>query len=87
MAGDRDTEWPAFVFVTTQSGSGWVPSRHLSGETGSVLVVHDYDTAELAVEPGDRLTVVERDEESGWLWCRHVSGEEGWVPLRVILEA
>ncbi len=25
--GERDTEWPAFVFVTAQNGSGWVPER------------------------------------------------------------
>jgi hypothetical protein len=28
--GDRDTDWPAFVFVTAAHGSGWVPARHLS---------------------------------------------------------
>ena len=24
-AGGRDTHWPAFVFVTADNGSGWVP--------------------------------------------------------------
>ena len=28
--GRRDSNWPAFVFVTIAGGSGWVPSRYLS---------------------------------------------------------
>jgi hypothetical protein len=27
--GERDTHWPAFVFVTADNGSGWVPSRDM----------------------------------------------------------
>jgi hypothetical protein len=28
--GERDDEWPEFVFVTTTAGSGWVPARNLT---------------------------------------------------------
>ena len=33
--GRRDADWPAFVFVTTAQGSGWVPSRYLSTGCGA----------------------------------------------------
>ena len=87
VAGERDTEWPAFVFVTTESGAGWVPSRHLSGDSGPVQVVRDYDTTELAAEPGDALTVLTRDDEGSWLWCRDQHGRQGWIPLRAVSES
>ena len=82
--GERDTHWPAFVFVTAPSGEGWVPARHLSGDSGIVVVENAYDTTELAVDAGEGVEVVERDEESGWFWCRNGSGAEGWVPVAVL---
>jgi hypothetical protein len=82
--GERDTDWPAFVFVTAERGAGWVPSRYLSGESGSARVTVAYDTTELAAEVGDVLEVVEPDDESGWLWCRDAAGYEGWVPSRSV---
>ncbi|MDJ0664688.1 MAG: SH3 domain-containing protein [Acidimicrobiia bacterium] len=82
--GERDTEWPEFVFVTAAVGSGWVPARHLSTDSGPAVVLAGYDTTELAVSDGDALTVVERDDESGWWWCRSTDGDEGWVPIEVL---
>jgi hypothetical protein len=84
--GRRDTEWPAFVFVTAAAGSGWVPSRHLSADRGSAIVVTAYDTTELATEVGEIFDVIRRDDASGWLWCRSVMGAEGWVPMRTLVE-
>ncbi len=84
--GERDTTWPAFVFVTAAGGSGWVPARHLSAGSGPATVLTTYDTTELPVEAGDTVTVLRRDDESGWLWCRAESGREGWVPLRILEE-
>jgi uncharacterized protein YgiM (DUF1202 family) len=78
--GQRDEEWPAFVFVTGAHGSGWVPSRHLSAEASQATVITPYDTTELPTSVGDVLEVVVRDDESGWLWCRSADGREGWVP-------
>ena len=82
---ERDDEWPAFVKVATPNGaSGWVPSRYLSATQGEAMVVTPYDTREVAGEPGEVLTVIERDDESGWLWCRNQNGEEGWLPSRSV---
>jgi hypothetical protein len=83
--GERDTDWPAFVFVTTADGAGWVPARYLSAaEPGAATVVTAYDTTELATEVGEVVDVVVRDDEGGWLWCRSASGREGWVPVRAL---
>lgn len=82
--GRRDDDWPAFVFVTAAHGSGWVPSRHLSLETGQAVTVTAYDTTELPTSVGETLDVVARDDESGWLWCRSADGREGWVPSRTL---
>jgi hypothetical protein len=82
--GKRDPDWPAFVFVTTPTGSGWVPSRHLSADAGEAEVLTGYDTTELPTAVGQVLEVVERDDESGWLWCRAEGVREGWVPVRTL---
>lgn len=79
--GEHDTHWPAFVFVTADNGSGWVPSRYL-GPDGTVLT--PYDTTELPTVAGDLLTVLARDDESGWLWVRAAEGREGWVPIDTV---
>ena len=86
-AGDRDTEWTAFVFVVAQHGAGWVPARHLSQPSGPATVRTAYDTRELPTQAGEILEVVAEDLESGWLWCRSGSGREGWVPIKTVEEA
>jgi hypothetical protein len=83
MVGDRDTDWPSFVFVTAAGGQGWVPARHLSAASGAALVERPYDTTELAVTQDQEVTVLDRDDASGWWWCRDDSGAEGWVPVSV----
>ena len=87
MVGDRDTEWPEFVFVSSAAGSGWVPARHLSASSGAAVVEVAYDTKELAVVAGQQVTVVARDDASGWWWCRDNTGAEGWVPVAVLRDA
>ena len=82
VVGERDTEWPAFVFVTNAKGSGWVPARHLSADAGAAVVEEPYDTTELELAARQEVTVLERDEDSGWWWCRADDGREGWVPIR-----
>jgi hypothetical protein len=86
-AGDRDTDWPEFVFVTTATGSGWVPARHLSQPSGVAVVQTAYDTTELSTEVGDLLDVLDEDTASGWSWCRASGGGEGWVPGRALDDA
>lgn len=82
--GERDTEWPAFVFVTTAHGTGWVPARHVSAAAGRKVAVQAYDTTELATSAGDSLLIVDEDLPSGWSWCRSVDGREGWVPMNTL---
>jgi hypothetical protein len=86
MVGDRDSEWPGFVFVTSDEGSGWVPGRYLSAGAGPADVVVPYNTRELPTLIGQVLEVVEEDIESGWIWCRSSSGAEGWVPIDTVIE-
>jgi hypothetical protein len=83
--GERDDEWPEFIFVTTTTGSGWVPTRHLTITGPGRAVVHTaYDTTELPAAVGDTLDVIVEDLQSGWVWCRSRQGDEGWVPVRAL---
>ena len=82
--GERDTTWPAFVFVTTERGNGWVPARHLEVNEGVALVNVAYDTTELPTSVGEPLDVLHRDDDSGWLFCRNGEGREGWVPVSTV---
>jgi len=84
QAGQRDTEWPEFVFVIADGGAGWVPGRFLDTSSDPALVLADYDTTELATTAGEALTLVEGDDRSGWAWLRNEAGQEGWVPLRTV---
>jgi Variant SH3 domain len=85
--GDRDSEWPEFVFVTASHGTGWVPARHLSATSGMAIVQTVYDTTELPTHAGDVVEVVAEDLTSGWLWCRARDGREGWVPIKTLQAA
>jgi hypothetical protein len=82
--GQHDTEWPAFVFVTAESGEGWVPERHLDTSRDPAVVLTDYDTTVLATTAGEELTLVRSDDPSGWAWVRNDAGREGWVPWRTV---
>lgn len=82
--GERDSEWPAFVFVTSLQGSGWIPERQLDRQGATAVVTEGYDTTELPIEAGEELEVVHEDSASGWLWCRARNGREGWVPQRTL---
>jgi GNAT superfamily N-acetyltransferase len=82
--GDRDDEWPAFVFVRAERGSGWVPARHLDRQGAVAVVAEAYDTAELPTHEGEELEVLRDDALSGWLWCRAADGREGWVPQKTL---
>jgi len=84
VVSDHNTEWPAFVFVTTSSGAGWVPARHLSQASGPAVVREAYDTTELPTDIGEHLLVKREDLDSGWLWCRSSNGREGWVPVETV---
>jgi hypothetical protein len=84
QVGSQDTTWPAFVFVTTDDGSGWVPARHIDAGSGPAVMVAPYDTTELAIAVGELLTVLVVDDTSGWTWVQNGMGCEGWVPSDTI---
>ncbi len=83
--GERNTTWPSFVFVVASHGEGWVPSRHLSADSGAAVVEVGYDTTELALVAGQEVSVLERDDESGWWWCLAHDGSVGWVPVNALV--
>lgn len=85
QVGQRGTQWPEFVFVTTSHGAGWVPARHLSQPSGTAVVTAAYETTELPTAVGEVLEVLIEDLESGWLWCRSPVSE-GWVPVNTLAE-
>lgn len=80
--GERDTEWPAFVFVTALHGTGWVPSRHIDMAEATATMRTAYDTRELPASRGETVELIRDDPESGWSWCRNADGCEGWIPHR-----
>jgi hypothetical protein len=84
QTGKHDTQWPAFVFVTTDDGAGWVPDRHLDTSSDPAVMTIDYDTTELATTAGEELTLIERDDPSAWARVRNATGQEGWVPLSTV---
>lgn len=84
QAGQHDTHWPAFVFVTTDDGAGWVPEHHLDISADPAVVITAYDTTELATTAGEELALVSQDDPSGWAWVRNAAGQEGWVPLSTV---
>ena len=79
----RDTEWPGWLWCRDESGlGGWLPEEVLEVGMGMARVGEDFDTAELAVVPGEIVEGLGTRE--GWIWCRADSGAEGWVPLKVL---
>jgi len=82
--GKRDTEWPAFVFVTARDGSGWVPFRHVDTTSSPPRMRTAYDTQEIPASEGEVVHLLRDDPESGWVWCRKTDGREGWLPHRAL---
>lgn len=79
--GDRDTEWPEFVWTALASGlGGWVPSALFDAERGQASALQDYDTAELDADAGDNVTL--HRELAGWWWADDARGNSGWLPAR-----
>lgn len=79
--GERDTEWPAFTWVTLANGlGGWMPATifTVAGERATAL--QDYDTRELDVDEGE--VVVLHREMANWWWAENAAGDTGWVPSR-----
>jgi hypothetical protein len=79
--GDRDAEWPQFVWTSLASGlGGWVPSALFDAERGQASALEDYDTRELDAEPGEDLVL--HREYADWWWVENARSECGWIPAR-----
>ncbi len=75
----REAEWPGWVWCRNAQGAGgWTPEAWLRIECASAVLLRDYTSAELSVQPGDSLTLLA--EESGWYWALDAAGQHGWVP-------
>jgi SH3-like domain-containing protein len=81
QVGERDREWPEYLWVTDADGrSGWVHQRYLDSDRGSAHAMHDYTARELDAEAGQRVALI--DEAGGWWWCENEHGAQGWLPAR-----
>ena len=81
--GERDSDWPQFVWTTLAQGlGGWIPAALFDREAGEAVAQEDYDTRELSAEAGEILTL--HREQAGWWWAESVHGEQGWIPSRCI---
>ena len=77
-----DKKEEGWVWCTKEALSAWIPEKYLKQgkHIGTMLV--DYDSTELTVTVGERLTLIR--EESGWIWCSNQNRQRGWVPLSKI---
>jgi len=81
--GDRDTEWPQFVWTMLEGGhGGWMPVDLFDQPHGSATAQGDYDTRELEADAGEVLTL--HHELAQWWWAENAIGRTGWVPTRCL---
>jgi Variant SH3 domain len=82
--GERDTEWPAFIWTITADGNaGWAPFDWLRPlDDGRAEALRDYSAQELDVDTGDTVTL--HHALGGWWWCERTDGHCGWVPMEHI---
>jgi uncharacterized protein YgiM (DUF1202 family) len=77
--GRADDEYPGWKWCKASNGrEGWIPAELLSQEGGEAIVLQEYSSQELAVEPGEEVEV--EDERRGWLLVRNARGQRGWIP-------
>ena len=83
VLGERDSDWPQFVWTTLAQGlGGWIPAVLFDRETGEATALGDYDTRELPTDIGELITV--HHQQEGWWWAENAGGESGWIPARAI---
>lgn len=84
IAGDRQSEWPGWIWCTNREGeSRWMPGAYLRRQGEQCIALRDYDAAELTVRPGQELVATE--ESGGWFWCTDQDGQRGWVPAEHLI--
>jgi hypothetical protein len=76
----RQTEWAGWIWCSSPDNrQAWVPENWVTIEGDVCCLRRDYDSTELAIQPGETLVVEEI--ESGWAWGMTDRGDWGWVPL------
>lgn len=87
LLGQRDTEYPGWVWTTTGDGnSGWAPLvlMTLAADGRHARACADYSARELNTEVGERLSVAR--ELNDWSWVVRENGDAGWVPTATLDE-
>lgn len=84
--GQRDADWPGWIWVTSISGRGsYVPEEMLAkAEDGTAEVRQPFHARDLSVVKDESVTSLR--EVKGWHWCRNEDGEEGWLPSYLLRE-
>jgi len=81
--GERDSEWPKFIWTALATGlGGWVPAALFDRDQGTATALQPYDTRELDAEEGE--TLVLHQEMADWWWAENMQGASGWIPARVL---
>ena len=83
--GERDDQWPLFVWTIRSDGlGGWIPHALFAVDADGVNATAraDYDTRELDADTGELLTV--HHALADWWWAENRHGAQGWVPARNI---
>ncbi|MCL1634690.1 SH3 domain-containing protein [Luteimonas sp. SX5] len=81
--GERDSDWPQFVWATLASGlGGWIPSALFDAEHGNATAQKEYDTRELNADVGEIVTL--HYELADWWWAENAQGASGWIPARAV---
>lgn len=83
--GERDRDWPQFVWTTAGIGEGlggWVPAALFDAESGPATALADYDTRELDADADEILLL--HYELAQWWWAENARGLQGWIPARAL---
>lgn len=81
--GERDRDWPQFVWTTIAEGhGGWVPAALFDSEQGAAKALSDYDTRELDARADEIVTL--HYELAQWWWAENALGMQGWIPARAL---
>ena len=81
--GERDSDWPQFVWTTLAQGlGGWIPAVLFDRDIGEATALSDYDTRELDTAIGEILILHHHQED--WWWAENANGDSGWIPARAI---
>ncbi|MFC5577062.1 SH3 domain-containing protein [Lysobacter niabensis] len=81
--GERDADWPQFVWTDLATGlGGWVPAILFDRDSGEATALRSYDTHELDADQGERIAL--HHELADWWWAENNHGTCGWIPARVL---